>query len=83
MRCPKHNTKLKISHGFTPLDGFDPKMKRWACFDCPDYWYTSPKHCKPMSLEEVKQVSMLEAIEKQYVSIILSGILQRSIDRSD
>jgi hypothetical protein len=44
MQCPRHNEKLTLSHGFTPIKGIDPKGKRYSCIKCTEYLYFFPKH---------------------------------------
>jgi len=55
MNCPDHkDIKLKICPGWLPFNGLDPKMRRYSCLDCFEYWYKAPKHC-------VKRWSVIQA----------------------
>jgi len=44
-RCPTHGTKLRITIGWQPPKGLDPKMRRYTCMDCIQAYYKAPKHC--------------------------------------
>lgn len=43
MKCPEHKGELIRSKLFAPKNGLDPKMKRYCCLECVDYWYYTPK----------------------------------------
>ena len=43
--CPIHEEKLSLSKQWKPPDGLDPKMLRYACMQCTEYWYKAPKRC--------------------------------------
>lgn len=44
MECLEHpGNKLKITKGWRPGVGIDPKMKRLCCIQCVDAWYHTPK----------------------------------------
>jgi hypothetical protein len=46
MRCPEHRKeRLEVCKGWKPYEGLDPKMRRYTCIDCSEYWYKVPKHC--------------------------------------
>ena len=40
--CPVHKLKLRLCGEWQPPEGYDPKMKRYACMDCVEYWYWCP-----------------------------------------
>lgn len=42
--CPLHGNKLTVSKVWEAPDGLDPKMRRYSCLACTDYWYKAPKH---------------------------------------
>lgn len=43
--CPTHkNYHLNICLSWNPPNGLDPKMRRYVCSQCFDYWYKAPKH---------------------------------------
>ena len=59
MYCPQHkDTKLKVCRRWKPPEGFDPKMKRYSCLDCHEYWYKAPKHAV-MNWKEIVQLGLL------------------------
>lgn len=44
MKCLIHkDEKLRLSKGWKPYNGIDPKMERYICFSCCEYWYKAPK----------------------------------------
>lgn len=43
MYCPIHKEERLIKSHWMPLDGLDPKMAKYACQWCVEYWYKAPK----------------------------------------
>jgi len=59
-KCPVHKYPMDKSGKWMPPDGLDPKMKRYACNECGDYWYYSPKWARPKTKEQVQMEFGLE-----------------------
>ncbi len=43
MICPIHQDEKLIKADFQPPLGLDPKMAKYACQQCVEYWYKAPK----------------------------------------
>jgi len=43
MNCPTHNRILRRTK-WTPPVGIDPRMHRFYCSQCTEYWYKAPKN---------------------------------------
>jgi len=53
MHCPEHKTITMVRSKWTPPDGFDPLMTRFACIECLEYWFKAPRNHQPERWNEI------------------------------